>query len=340
MESTTFSGREAERAVASSASPLLSIRGLVTVFETPGRRVVAVDGVSFDIWRGEVFGLVGESGCGKTATCRSILRLFAGAPARIAAGSILYDGMDLAHVNEDRLSDIRGAEIAMIFQDPMTSLNPTMRIGTQIAEGLRRHRGLGRNQARRAAIDLLGTVGVPQPGNRLDDYPHQFSGGMRQRVLIAIALACHPHLLIADEPTTALDVTIQDQILKMLLRLKDEFAMSVLLVTHDLGVVAQTCDRVAVMYAGRIVETADTRALFKRSLHPYTRALLTSLPGEAGQALTPIGGAPPDLSAPPEGCRFHPRCQYAIDACRSAGNALASAADGHASACIRFEVLR
>jgi oligopeptide/dipeptide ABC transporter ATP-binding protein len=326
--------------VTTLANPLLSIRNLVTVFEASGRRVVAVDGVSLDIGKGEVFGLVGESGCGKTATCRSILRLFAGASARIVAGSILYDSIDLARIDEDRLSDIRGAEIAMIFQDPMTSLNPTMRIGTQIGEGLRRHRGFGRRQARRAAIDLLGTVGVPQPGSRLDDYPHQFSGGMRQRVLIAIALACRPRLLIADEPTTALDVTIQDQILKLLVRLKDEFCMSVLLVTHDLGVVAQTCDRVAVMYAGRIVETADTRRLFRRSLHPYTRALLASLPGEESQALTPIGGVPPDLAAPPAGCRFHPRCRYAIDACRSAGNVLAAVANGHASACIRFDVLQ
>jgi len=222
--------------VIAPASSILSIRDLVTVFETPGRRVVAVDGVSFDIGRAQMFGLVGESGCGKTATCRSILRLFSGAPARILAGSILYDGIDLAQMDEHRLSDIRGAEIGMIFQDPMTSLNPTMRIGTQIAEGLRRHRGLGRRQAHRTAIDLLGTVGVPRPATRLDDYPHQFSGGMRQRVLIAIALACRPRLLIADEPTTALDVTIQDQILKLLLRLKDEFSMSVLLVTHDLGV--------------------------------------------------------------------------------------------------------
>jgi oligopeptide/dipeptide ABC transporter ATP-binding protein len=326
-------------AVTAPANPLLSIRDLVTVFEAPARRVVAVDGVSFDIGKAEMFGLVGESGCGKTATCRSILRLFSGATARIAAGSILYDGIDLVQISENRLSDIRGAEIGMIFQDPMTSLNPTMRIGTQIAEGLRRHRGLGRRQARRAAIDFLGTVGVPRPASRVDDYPHQFSGGMRQRVLIAIALACRPRLLIADEPTTALDVTIQDQILKLLLRLKDEFSMSVLLVTHDLGVVAQTCDRVAVMYAGRIVETADTPALFKRSLHPYTRALLASLPREEGQALTPIGGAPPDLAAPPPGCRFHPRCRYAIDACRSAGNVLANLANGHGTGCIRFDVL-
>jgi len=325
--------------VIAPANSILSIRDLVTVFETPGRRVVAVDGVSFDIGKAQMFGLVGESGCGKTATCRSILRLFSGAPARILAGSILYNGIDLAQMDEHRLSDIRGAEIGMIFQDPMTSLNPTMRIGKQIAEGLRRHRGLGRRQARQAAIDLLGTVGVPRPATRFDDYPHQFSGGMRQRVLIAIALACRPRLLIADEPTTALDVTIQDQILRLLLRLKDEFSMSVLLVTHDLGVVAQTCDRVAVMYAGRIVEAANTQALFKRSLHPYTRALLASLPRDDGQALTPIGGAPPDLAVPPAGCRFHPRCRYAVDACRSADKVLATVADGHATGCIRFDVL-
>ncbi|MBX6320478.1 MAG: ABC transporter ATP-binding protein, partial [Rhodospirillaceae bacterium] len=265
-----------------SEAPVLSVRGLVTVFETPERRVTAVDGVSFDIARGEVFGLVGESGCGKTATCRSILRLFAGAPARIAAGRILYGGLDLAALDEARLSDIRGAEIAMIFQDPMTSLNPTMRIGAQIAEGLRRHRRLTRGQAREAAEALLADVGVPFPHRRLDDYPHQFSGGMRQRVLIAIALACRPKLLIADEPTTALDVTIQDQILRLLLRLREAYGMSVLLVTHDLGVVAQTCERVAVMYAGRIVETAPTRSLFKTPRHPYTRALLAALPALAG----------------------------------------------------------
>jgi oligopeptide/dipeptide ABC transporter ATP-binding protein len=325
----------------SSDGPLLEVRDLVTVYETPGRRTTAVDAVSFEIFKGEVFGLVGESGCGKTATCRSILRLFAGAPARITGGAILFQGTDLVTLDEARLSDVRGALISMIFQDPMTSLNPTMRIGRQIAEGLRRHQGLGRRQARRAAGELLGSVGVPRPADRLDDYPHQFSGGMRQRVSIAIALACRPRLLIADEPTTALDVTIQDQILTLILRLKDEYGMSVLIVTHDLGVVAQTCDRVAVMYAGRIVEVADVRPLFRRPLHAYTRALLESLPARASGSgvLTPIGGSLPDLSAPPSGCRFHPRCDWAIEACQRASGALVAVADDQATACIRYEAL-
>jgi oligopeptide/dipeptide ABC transporter ATP-binding protein len=323
------------------SAPLLEVGELVTAFETPGRRLVAVDGVSFAIERGEAFGLVGESGCGKTATCRSILRLFAGAPARIAGGSIRFQGRELTGLDEAGLSDVRGAQISMIFQDPMTALNPTMRIGTQIAEGLRRHRGLGRSAARAAAAALLASVGVPRPEARLDDYPHQFSGGMRQRVLIAIALACRPQLLIADEPTTALDVTIQDQILRLLLRLKAETGMSVLIVTHDLGVVAQTCDRVAVMYAGRIVETAPVAALFARPRHAYTRALLESLPARTpeGEALRPIGGGLPDLADPPPGCRFHPRCAWAVEACRAADGRLVEVGRGHATACIRHEDL-
>jgi peptide/nickel transport system ATP-binding protein/oligopeptide transport system ATP-binding protein len=324
-----------------SNQPLLSIRGVTTIFSAPSGRVVAVDGVSFDISRGEVFGLVGESGCGKTATCRSIIRLFAGATASIVGGSILFDGKDLLTLSEAQMSDIRGAKIAMIFQDPMTSLNPTMRVGEQIAEGLRRHRGLTHRQALGAATDLLGRVGVPWPRSRIADYPHQFSGGMRQRVMIAIALACRPLLLIADEPTTALDVTIQDQILKLLLSLRDEHGMSILLVTHDLGVVAQTCDQVAVMYAGRIAELADTRSLFRHSRHPYTRALFNSIPGQSdGTAeLVPIAGAPPDLVAPPSGCRFHPRCSYAIEACATALPDLLPVGPKQATACIRHEIL-
>jgi len=321
--------------------PLLSVRDLVTVFEMPGRSARGVDGVSFEVGQGEVFGLVGESGCGKTATCRSILRLFAGAPARIERGEILFGGLDLLRLDEERLSDIRGAQVAMIFQDPMTSLNPTMRIGAQIGEGLRRHQKLGRAEARRRAFELLASVGVPNPASRLDDYPHQFSGGMRQRVMIAIALACRPKLLIADEPTTALDVTIQDQILKLLLRLKNEYGMSVLIVTHDLGVVAQTCDRVAVMYAGRIAELAEARSLFRNPRHPYTRALLKSLPGLEieGRRLAPIGGAPPDLARLPPGCRFHPRCAYAVAECRAQLPPLILVGEGHATACIRHESL-
>jgi len=321
---------------------LLEIRDLVTIIETPGRRVTAVDHVSLSVEPGEIFGLVGESGSGKSATCRSIIRLFSGAEARIAEGAILFQGRDLTRLDERTLSDVRGREIGMIFQDPLSALNPTMRIGRQIAEGLIRHEGLDARAARKRALALLRGVGVPSAERRLDDYPHQFSGGMRQRVMIAIALACRPKLLIADEPTTALDVTIQDQILKLILRLRDEFAMSVLLVTHDLGVVAQVCERVAVMYAGKLVETADTRRLFRASRHPYSRALLRSRPGAArrGQPLAPIAGAPPDLAVPPPGCRFHPRCPLALPACAGIDGALIEVETGHRTACIRHGELR
>jgi oligopeptide/dipeptide ABC transporter ATP-binding protein len=321
--------------------PLLELRDVVTVYRSAGRFVRAVDGVSFDVAEGEVFGLVGESGCGKSATCRSILRLFAGAAASVEQGSITFAGRDLAGLSEREMQAVRGREISIIFQDPMTSLNPTMRIGEQIEEGLWRHRALARRAARRAAVDLLGSVGVPSAAARLDSWPHEFSGGMRQRVLIAIALACRPKLLIADEPTTALDVTIQDQILKLILRLKEQLGMSVLLVTHDLGIVAQTCDRVAVMYAGKIAELADTRTLFARPRHPYTAALLASLPGRhrRGQQLHVIPGAPPDLMAPPPGCRFHPRCSFAIDRCRHEPITPRHICTGHLSACIRSDVL-
>jgi oligopeptide/dipeptide ABC transporter ATP-binding protein len=322
-------------------APLLELRDVVTVYRSAGRSVRAVDGVSFEVAEGEVFGLVGESGCGKSATCRSILRLFAGATASVEQGSIIFAGRDLARLSEREMRAVRGREISIIFQDPMSSLNPTMRIGEQIEEGLRRHRALARRAARHAAVELLGSVGVPSAAARLDSWPHEFSGGMRQRVLIAIALACRPKLLIADEPTTALDVTIQDQILKLILRLKEQLRMSVILVTHDLGIVAQTCDRVAVMYAGRIAELAETRTLFARPRHPYTTALLASLPGRhrRGQPLHVIPGAPPDLMAPPPGCRFHPRCSFAIDRCRHDPIVPRRIGDGHLSACIRSDVL-
>jgi oligopeptide/dipeptide ABC transporter ATP-binding protein len=325
----------------SAATSLLTVDGLITRFNGHGAPVTAVDGVSFDIRPGEIFGLVGESGCGKSATCRSLIRLFGGAAAEVVGGSILFDGLDLATLDDHRMEDVRGARIAMIFQDPMTALNPTMSIGEQICEGLRRHRGLGRRAAREEAVRLLASVGVTSPGSRLNAYPHQFSGGMRQRVLIAIALACQPKLLIADEPTTALDVTIQDQILKLILRLRDEMGMSVLLVTHDLGVVAQTCDRVAVMYAGRIAEMGETRQIFRRPAHPYTRALLDALPAHAGRGtkLKPIGGEPPNLAAPPVGCRFHPRCSHATDRCKQSLPELRMIEPGHESACLRVEEL-
>jgi oligopeptide/dipeptide ABC transporter ATP-binding protein len=314
--------------------PLLDVRGLTTSFGSRQTRVTAVDGVSFEIAKGEIFGLVGESGCGKSATCRSIIRLFAGAQASIDKGQILFEGRDLAAFDEKELDRVRGAVISMIFQDPMTALNPTMRIGAQITEVLRRHQTISGGEARTRALNLLKEVGVPNPASRLDAYPHEFSGGMRQRVLIAIALACRPRLLIADEPTTALDVTVQDQILKLILRLRDETGTSVLLVTHDLGVVAQTCDQVAVMYAGRIVETASTREIFARPSHPYTRALIAALPADGPRRpLQPIGGAPPDLSAPPAGCRFHPRCPANVDVCSRIEPPNVSVAPGHVSVC-------
>jgi oligopeptide/dipeptide ABC transporter ATP-binding protein len=317
----------------SVSSPLLQVENLVTRFGA----VTAVDGVSFDIRPGEIFGLVGESGCGKSATCRSLIRLFGGASAEVAADGILFEGQDLARLSNRAMEDIRGAQIAMIFQDPMTALNPTMRIGEQVAEGVRRHRGLRGEPARREVIALLESVGVTSAASRLAAYPHEFSGGMRQRVLIAIALACRPRLLIADEPTTALDVTIQDQILKLILRLRDETGLAVLMVTHDLGVVAQTCDRVAVMYAGRIVERGDTRQVFRRPAHPYTRALLDALPAHTGRGtrLKPLGGEPPDLSAPPAGCRFHPRCDFATAICKTVQPSLQPIEAGHDTACLR-----
>jgi peptide/nickel transport system ATP-binding protein/oligopeptide transport system ATP-binding protein len=323
--------------VQDAAPPLLRVESLRVRFATGSKHLTAVDDVSFEIRAGEVFGLVGESGCGKTVTCRSLIGLFGGAKPEATTGSIRFNGRELLGPSDLDWHSVRGTEIAMIFQDPMTSLNPTMCIGAQIAEGLREHRGLGMREARAATIELLASVGVTAPERRLADYPHSFSGGMRQRVLIAIALACRPHLLIADEPTTALDVTVQDQILKLILKLRDETSMGVLLVTHDLGVIAQTCDRVAVMYAGKIVETASARQLFARPSHPYTRALLNALPAHArrGERLDPIAGEPPNLVAPPSGCRFHPRCTFAIDACREVVPDLVDVEPGHRSACLR-----
>jgi oligopeptide/dipeptide ABC transporter ATP-binding protein len=322
-----------------SEEPVLSIRHLRTSFGDGSHRIVAVDDVSFEIGRGEVFGIVGESGCGKSTTCRSIIRLFAGAKASMESGEILLEGRDLALLGEGELAQLRGAVVSMIFQDPMSSLNPTMTIGTQIAEVLRRHRALSRRQARSRAVELLGEVGVPNPASRINGYPHQFSGGMRQRVLIAIALACRPKLLIADEPTSALDVTIQDQILKLILRQRHDIGTSVLLVTHDLGVVAQTCDHVGVMYAGKIVELGSARQIFVKPAHPYTRALLAALPSIRGdrRPLVPIGGGPPDLAVPPPGCRFHPRCSMAIADCAAVVPEAVLVDEGHRSACIRID---
>jgi oligopeptide transport system ATP-binding protein len=295
---------------------LLEVRDLRTYFHTREGVVRAIDGVSFDVETGETLGIVGESGCGKSVTALSIMGLLPTPPARIESGSVLFEGRELTSLSERRLEDVRGAEIAMIFQDPMTSLNPTLRIGTQITETLRRHVGLDQAAARRRAIELLEEVQIPNAAGRLDDYPHRYSGGMRQRVMIAIAISCNPRLLIADEPTTALDVTVQAQILDLLEDLRREHDMAMIAITHDMGVVAEVANDVLVMYAGQIVEQAPAEELFDHPEHPYTEALLTALPqiedeGVREGRLTTIPGRPPDLVDPPGACRFAPRCRWA-----------------------------
>jgi oligopeptide/dipeptide ABC transporter ATP-binding protein len=295
---------------------LLEVNDLQTHFFTREGVVRAVDGVSFSIDKGKTLGIVGESGCGKSVTALSIMGLIPRPPARIVGGSINFDGRDLTQLSEKQLQAIRGRQVSMIFQDPMTSLNPTLTIATQITEGLRHHLGVDKRAARKRAAELLDEVGIPNPAARLDDYPHRFSGGMRQRVMIAIALACNPQLLIADEPTTALDVTIQAQILDLLETLRETHDMAMIIITHDMGVVAETADDILVMYAGQIVEQAGALDLFDRPEHPYTEALLGALPQIEGTGiregrLTAIPGRPPDLVHPPEACRFAPRCPYA-----------------------------
>ncbi len=295
---------------------LLEVDDLRTHFFTREGVVRAVDGVTFSVDVGKTLGVVGESGCGKSVTALSIMGLIPKPPARIVSGSVLFEGRDLTELSERELEDVRGRKIAMIFQDPMTSLNPTLKIGTQITETLRRHLDVSKDAARKRAVELLEEVRIPKAADRLTDYPHRFSGGMRQRVMIAIALACNPALLIADEPTTALDVTIQAQILDLLDELRREHDMGMIMITHDMGVVAETADDVAVMYAGQIVEQAPALEIFERPEHPYTEALLGALPHLEAEAvrdarLTSIPGLPPDLVHPPPACRFAPRCPYA-----------------------------
>jgi peptide/nickel transport system ATP-binding protein len=295
---------------------LLDVVDLRTHFRTREGVVRAVDGVSFSLEPGKTLGIVGESGCGKSVTALSIIGLIPRPPAEIIGGQVLFEGRDLTRLSEKRLEDVRGKEIAMIFQDPMTSLNPTLTIGTQITETIRRHFDVKKEQARRRAVELLEEVQIPKAAARLDDYPHRYSGGMRQRVMIAIALSCNPKLLIADEPTTALDVTVQAQILDLLEDLRDQHEMAMILITHDMGVVAEAADDIVVMYAGQIVEHASTLDLFDRPEHPYTEALLGALPQLEGTGvregrLTAIPGRPPDLINPPEACRFGPRCPHA-----------------------------
>jgi oligopeptide transport system ATP-binding protein len=324
--------------VSASNGPLLRVADLRTQFVLDEGTVRAVDGVSFDVGRGEVVGIVGESGCGKSVTNLSILGLLPKPQGRIAAGSVVFDGRELVGLSEDELRRIRGRSIAMIFQDPMTSLNPYLKVEEQLAEVVQLHLGFSRKKAVGRAVELLERVGIPDAASRIKSYPHEFSGGMRQRVMIAMALLCDPEVLIADEPTTALDVTIQAQILELLKELRDERGMAIILITHDLGVVAGMCDRVIVMYAGRIVEEAPTRELFRRPLHPYTKALLRSVPrlDERGQEkLFSIEGLPPRLDRGPfEACTFAPRCPLVREACHQGEPALEACGEGRARRCI------
>ncbi|TXK81432.1 ABC transporter ATP-binding protein [Paenibacillus sp. N3.4] len=298
-------------------SRLLEVQGLKTEFKREGGSVMAVAGVDFYINKGEVLGLVGESGCGKSVTSLSIMRLLKDTPGRIAGGTVRFEGTDLTKIQEKEMRRFRGNELAMIFQEPMTSLNPVLRIGKQLEEPIMLHMGYGRKRAREHAIHTLTLVGIPRAEELVNDYPHQLSGGMRQRVMIAMAMACNPKLLIADEPTTALDVTIQAQILDLMKRLKDEQGMGMLLITHDLGVVAEMCDRVVVMYAGRVVEEASVKDLFETPQHPYTKGLIQSVPKlrQKVRRLDSIPGNVPDLTAMPQGCKFAPRCRDVRDRC-------------------------
>jgi peptide/nickel transport system ATP-binding protein len=330
---------------ANAAGPLLRIEDLRTAFDTDEGRVVAVDGVTLEVHAGKTLGLVGESGCGKSVTALSVMRLIPDPPGRILSGRILFHGEDLAALAEPAMRKIRGNRIAMIFQEPMTSLNPVYTVGEQVAEAIRLHQGASRREARERAVEMFRKVGIPSPETRVDGYPHQMSGGMRQRVMIAMALACDPELLIADEPTTALDVTIQAQILDLIARLQEERHMAVLLITHDLGVVAETCDEVAVMYAGKVVEQSSAQALFARPRHPYTAGLMRSVPtyrqageGAHGRArLHAIRGVVPSLLDLPRGCRFRDRCDRAVDRCAQEEPALDDQAPGHAAACFNPE---
>ncbi|AWL99026.1 ABC transporter ATP-binding protein [Bradyrhizobium amphicarpaeae] len=319
-------------------APLLEIKGLKTHFSTDDGILQAVDGVDISINRGETLCVVGESGCGKTVTAMSILKLIAMPPGRIAAGQIIFEGRDLVPLTSNELDEIRAKEIGFIFQEPMTSLNPVLTIGEQIAESLRRHEAVTRKQALERTIEMLKLVQIPNAEGRVHNYPHQFSGGMRQRVMIAMALACKPKLIIADEPTTALDVTIQAQILDLLQDMKERFGMAVMLITHAMGVVAETAQRVVVMYAGKVVEEAPVDDLFSNPGHPYTQGLIRSIPridldSEHKTRLEAIGGSVPILINPPVGCRFAARCKFAMNVCTEKEPLLREIAPGHRMAC-------
>jgi oligopeptide/dipeptide ABC transporter ATP-binding protein len=321
----------------SDRAALLEVRGLATVFDTDAGEVRAVDGVDFSLERGRTLGIVGESGCGKSVTALSIMGLLPRPPGRIAAGEVLFEGEDLLKLPPARLRELRGARLSMIFQEPMTSLNPAFSVGDQVAEALLRHRNTSRKAAKENAIAMLRRVRIPSPERRARDYPHRLSGGMRQRVMIAMALACNPRLLIADEPTTALDVTIQAQILDLMRALRSELGTAIILITHDLGVIAELADDVIVMYAGQVVERCAAAALFAEPHHPYTIGLLGSIPrlDLEQPRLSAIEGTVPDASAMPAGCRFHARCPFAIDKCFSQPPPLLEIKTNHFAACWR-----
>jgi oligopeptide transport system ATP-binding protein len=317
-------------------APLLAVRDLKTHFFTADGVLRAVDGVSFDVRAGEALGIVGESGCGKSVTALSILRLVPDPPGKIVGGEILFEGRDILQCTEAEMRSLRGDHIAMIFQDPMTSLNPVLPIGRQVGEALRLHKGLGADAARKRAVELLEMVGIPSPDSRLSDYPHQFSGGMRQRAMIAMALACEPQVVIADEPTTALDVTVQAQIIDLVKELRTTLNTAIIWITHDLGVVAGLCNNMVVMYAGHVVEEAPVAELYANPSHPYTFGLLQSLPrldDDDRTRLVPIEGLPPDLTELTEACDFWPRCAHAQEICQTRRPALRSVAPSHAIAC-------
>jgi peptide/nickel transport system ATP-binding protein len=322
-----------------AAEPLLDIRGLKTHFATDEGMVQSVDGVDIRINKGETVCVVGESGCGKTVTAMSVLKLIAMPPGKIVEGQILWKGRDLVPLDRKAMNKIRSKEIAIVFQEPMTSLNPVYTIGDQISEVLQLHEGLSKKQALEKTVEMLRLVHIPNPQRRVHDYPHQFSGGMRQRVMIAMALSCSPQLLIADEPTTALDVTIQAQILELLQEMKDKFGMSIMLITHAMGVVAEVAQRVVVMYAGRVVEEAGVEQLFGNPRHPYTQGLIRSIPrldlaATQHTRLETIAGSVPRLLNPPPGCRFAARCRHAMDICRQAQPPLREIEPGHKVACV------
>jgi oligopeptide transport system ATP-binding protein len=315
---------------------LLEVKGLRTQFFTQDGVVHAVNGISYHLNEGETLGIVGESGCGKSVSVLSVMQLIPQPPGKIVGGEVWFDGRDLMGLQEDEVRQVRGNRIAMIFQDPMTSLNPVLTVGQQVNEALQLHLGMDKAQARQRTIELLEMVNIPEAENRVDDYPHQFSGGMRQRVMIAMALSCNPQLLVADEPTTALDVTIQAQIVDLVKKLKEDIGMAIIWITHDLGVVAGLAERVVVMYAGYIVEEAPVKEVYGDPRHPYTLGLLGSIPRldeERKEKLTPIEGLPPDLIDPPPSCPFGPRCRFRIDRCLTENPQLAPVAPGHRIAC-------